>query len=151
MWLSNKAIQRSIEKLKRMSERPPQPWLQVYQAKRRGIKFGKLSPIRMCNISRSGVWLWLCQCDCGEHRQVSSVSLVEKKVTSCGCLCKLNRQKMAMFFVPASCQQCQTQYITNKFRYEGSWKLCPICNHRKRSRLYAQRRRNNKGGEALND
>jgi len=139
MWYESKAFKRTAEKRKRMNKRLPKPWLQVYQAKQKGIKFGKLSPVRMCGINRNGVWLWLCQCDCGGQRKVSSISLVSKKVTSCGCLCKLNRQNMATFFTPAFCRQCGTTYTTNKYR--KTRQLCPLCSHRLSAKQWAAKNR----------
>ena len=49
-----------------------------------GQKFGKLTATRIS--TRKPHILWLCQCDCGETREVRGSNLVAGSVKSCGCL-----------------------------------------------------------------
>ncbi len=49
-----------------------------------GIRFGMLQAIEFVG-SHSGHALWLCQCDCGEFKEVLAKKLKEGKIISCGC------------------------------------------------------------------
>ena len=53
-----------------------------------GQRFGKLTVI--ADTGKSNRWgkIWLCQCDCGNTKEVDSNKLHMKSVTSCGCLRK---------------------------------------------------------------
>lgn len=50
-----------------------------------GQRFGKLVAIKRTNNINNRV-TWLCQCDCGNTKIVTSSSLITKQVQSCGCL-----------------------------------------------------------------
>lgn len=50
-----------------------------------GLKFGKLKPIKPLRQNNDGYWIWLCQCDCGNTKEVSSKLLLQNLTTSCGC------------------------------------------------------------------
>lgn len=51
-----------------------------------GKKFGKLTAIkRVENKKGSHLTRWLCRCDCGKEKVVSSNSLMKGNTTSCGC------------------------------------------------------------------
>ena len=50
-----------------------------------GKKFGKLEVIKITEgRSPSGLVIWLCKCDCGNHREVNSSSLSSNVVKDCG-------------------------------------------------------------------
>lgn len=49
-----------------------------------GQKFGKLTALRYNKDTKK----WVCQCDCGNFREVSKTDLKYQKATSCGCLGK---------------------------------------------------------------
>jgi len=49
-----------------------------------GRRFGMLQAIEFVG-SHSGHALWLCQCDCGEFKEVLAKKLKEGKIISCGC------------------------------------------------------------------
>jgi hypothetical protein len=51
-----------------------------------GKKFGRLSVIKFMGISSTHNAVWLCRCDCGQIKEVLSVSLVHGNTRSCGCL-----------------------------------------------------------------
>lgn len=77
---------------------------------RTGIRYGRLVAITNAG-KKNGKTMWLCKCDCGNEKIVSSCSLVTGRTKSCGCL---------------------KQDVLNKRNYkhgEGSWS-------KGRSRLY---------------
>lgn len=50
-----------------------------------GKQFGRL--IVKQKLDKQGKeWYWLCECECGNTKEVRGVSLREGKVKSCGCL-----------------------------------------------------------------
>ncbi len=53
-----------------------------------GQKFNLLEVIRYNGKNKYGANLWLCKCNCGNEKVVSSGDLRNKKVQSCGCLKK---------------------------------------------------------------
>lgn len=56
-----------------------------------GQKFGRLTVLKVARQVQSGKRLryyWLCQCDCGNTKEVRTDSLTDKLVQSCGCLKK---------------------------------------------------------------
>lgn len=57
-----------------------------------GQRFGKLVAIKRAGTTSSGSVLWLCQCDCGNTKKVSSSNLRTGHTKSCGCLSKENKK-----------------------------------------------------------
>lgn len=55
-----------------------------------GQKFGRLTIIKRAGASKSGKVLWLCECSCEEHNQITTTTsnLVTGTTKSCGCLAK---------------------------------------------------------------
>lgn len=52
-----------------------------------GQRFGKLTVLSRTEARRDqGSVVWLCQCDCGNQKEVSARRLTQGKVRSCGCL-----------------------------------------------------------------
>lgn len=51
-----------------------------------GMKYGRLTVVEHKGRNERGVHLWLCKCDCGNYKIVSSNNLSSKKSNSCGCL-----------------------------------------------------------------
>lgn len=49
-----------------------------------GQRFGKLTVISRCSVSRDGQWMWMCKCDCGNEVILCSRG-VRKGRRSCGC------------------------------------------------------------------
>lgn len=53
----------------------------------RGQRFGKLTVLyRTEKRMDQGSIVWVCQCDCGNQKEVSAKRLMKGKVRSCGCL-----------------------------------------------------------------
>lgn len=50
--------------------------------------FGKLMVIKRVENDRFGNNRWLCLCDCGKFKIISSTNLTRNKIKSCGCLFK---------------------------------------------------------------
>lgn len=50
-----------------------------------GLRLGKLTVLRQCENPIWGRVGWVCQCDCGNAKNIVSSSLVEGKTRSCGC------------------------------------------------------------------
>lgn len=50
-----------------------------------GLKFGKLTAIKPLRQDNNLYWVWLCQCDCGNTKEVNSKQLIQHLTTSCGC------------------------------------------------------------------
>lgn len=51
-----------------------------------GQRFGKLVVQKYVDTNKHGQSLWLCQCDCGKQKIVSSGNLRTGNTRSCGCL-----------------------------------------------------------------
>lgn len=52
-----------------------------------GKRVGKLVVIKELEKRASnGSVVWLCKCDCGNTKEVSSKNLFENRISSCGCL-----------------------------------------------------------------
>ena len=51
-----------------------------------GQRFGRLTVIQEVGRNKSGNALWLCKCDCGEEKVISSSSLRHGGTQSCGCI-----------------------------------------------------------------
>lgn len=58
-------------------------------------KFGRLTVIKEVGRTKSGGTTWLCECECGSEKVVSSTSLREGKTRSCGCIKR--QQNVEMF------------------------------------------------------
>lgn len=54
-------------------------------------KFGRLKAIKKAP-SRGGKTYWLCECECGNTKEVQTSHLTNHKVQSCGCLQKEKRK-----------------------------------------------------------
>lgn len=58
-----------------------------------GLKYGRLTVISKTNKKSGNNWIYLCKCDCGNLKEVSTANLTSGKVKSCGCLSYENRKK----------------------------------------------------------
>lgn len=50
-----------------------------------GQKFGNLTAIKKLRQDKYFNWIWLCKCDCGNTKEVSSKCLLQGLTKSCGC------------------------------------------------------------------
>jgi len=53
-----------------------------------GKIFGRLTAIEFCGINKSGHPMWLCQCVCGNIKDVDQYKLKSGHTRNCGCLKK---------------------------------------------------------------
>ncbi|MCL2110975.1 MAG: hypothetical protein FWH32_01715 [Clostridiales bacterium] len=51
-----------------------------------GKTFGRLKAIRPTGKRKNGTAVWLCECECGESKEVVANSLISGNTRSCGCL-----------------------------------------------------------------
>lgn len=58
------------------------------------MRFGRLTAIEATQERYDGKVVWLCKCDCGNYKKVSSAFLTTGKVRSCGCLSVEHGKKM---------------------------------------------------------
>lgn len=57
-----------------------------------GLRFGKLTVVKLSKNSTSRRTIWLCKCDCGKEKEVRSDSLKDGKTKSCGCLLEIDNR-----------------------------------------------------------
>ena len=48
-------------------------------------RFGKLTVLKKLDKREDGGVVWLCQCECGNKKEVTTANLKSKRVQSCGC------------------------------------------------------------------
>lgn len=60
-----------------------------------GQKFGKLTVIERVGSDNNNNSTWLCKCDCGGSKVISSFTLRNGTTQSCGCLKSKNEEKIA--------------------------------------------------------
>lgn len=51
-------------------------------------RFGKLVALNPTDETRNGSAVWECKCDCGNMTRVPRINLINKSITSCGCIRK---------------------------------------------------------------
>lgn len=51
-----------------------------------GQKFGRLTALYHAGSAKDKSALWMCKCDCGNEKVVTSTALLSGKTSSCGCL-----------------------------------------------------------------
>lgn len=78
-----------------------------------GQRFGRLMVVAEAGRKHGGV-LWLCQCDCGNTKEVMSQSLVSGTTLSCGCynkevITKHDKSRTSLYHV----HQCIKDRCTN--------------------------------------
>lgn len=61
-----------------------------------GQRFGRLTVIKKNGKNKRGDILWLCKCDCGNTKNVSTNHLKNKNSKSCGCLFKEKARERAL-------------------------------------------------------
>ncbi len=51
---------------------------------RQGFHFGSLTVLQLAKSRGRGAW-WLCQCKCGNQKEIPASDMVQGKINSCGC------------------------------------------------------------------
>jgi len=75
-----------------------------------GMKFGRWTVIKK-DKNKKGSRSWFCKCDCGNHKVITSYSLVNGHSKSCGCLQKEKiSQRFKKEFKMASFNRLYTRY-----------------------------------------
>ena len=59
-----------------------------------GQKFGKLTAINYSKTDERGNAIWLCECECGNHIEVSGINLRKGHTRSCGCIKSFGEAKI---------------------------------------------------------
>ena len=59
-----------------------------------GQKFGRLTVIEKTEERDGRSIIWLCKCECGNFKKISSRNLIHDKIKSCGCLRSLGEGKI---------------------------------------------------------
>jgi hypothetical protein len=49
-----------------------------------GFHFGSLTVLQLARSRSHGAW-WLCQCKCGNQKEIPASDMVQGKINSCGC------------------------------------------------------------------
>lgn len=74
-----------------------------------GQKFGRLTVLKQTNQSNYEGTLWLCQCECGNTKLVSSYALTHGRVQSCGCLNSIMNSQIEQYL-----KELNINYIKEK-------------------------------------
>lgn len=53
-----------------------------------GQKFNRLIVIKRTGKTKNSHSIWLCRCDCGKEKEISSNDFIRGKIKSCGCFRK---------------------------------------------------------------
>ena len=78
-----------------------------------GQRFGKLIALSKAP-SRSGKTYWLCQCDCGNQKEIQTSHLVQGLIQSCGCL---SHTRLDGTYGPKYCLNCGKKLNKNEQKY----------------------------------
>lgn len=76
-------------------------------------RFGKLIARRKAP-SRSGKTYWLCECDCGNWKEVQTSHLTNHKIQSCGCIAWTRKDGT---YGPKYCLNCGEQLTKGETKY----------------------------------
>ena len=63
----------------------------MHKKELKGLKFGRLTVIKLAGYKKGQGYLWLCKCDCGKERVFVSSRLTHNHMRgaqSCGCISK---------------------------------------------------------------
>ena len=99
-----------------------------------GQKFGRLKVVEQSNNLHNRI-AWLCKCNCGNYKVVTSTDLKTNKVRSCGCLRKETTIKTT--------QKNATHHLTNTRLYKIWNSMKQRCYYKK------QKEYNNYGGRGI--
>lgn len=88
----------------------------------KGRRFGRLEVLKETNKRKHGNVVWLCQCDCGNTKEIRTDNL--KIIKSCGCLHKESVETHGMTDTPTFTswknmrQRCYLK-SNNRYQYYG--------------------------------
>jgi len=62
----------------------------------KGRQFGRLTATEIVGKTKTGNYIWHCECECGSSKDVAAGNLCSDAIKSCGCLTREKRmQKLA--------------------------------------------------------
>lgn len=94
-----------------------------------GRRFGKLVVIKETELRKRRCICWLCKCDCGNEKTVSSDYLIKGHTHSCGCLRVDRAKQMVRYNIKNSgCMECGS----DKHYAKG---LCRSCYEKKKRNI----------------
>jgi len=86
-----------------------------------GQRFGKLV-VKDFSFTKNYKAYWLCQCDCGNTKNICGTSLTQGLTKSCGCIKSQGELKIIQI-LDANNIKYQTQYTFNSCRFSDTKKL----------------------------
>lgn len=92
-----------------------------------GQRFGKLVALKKVE-SRKGNTYWLCQCDCGNQKEIQTSHLTSGLTKSCGCLNKSEKPKEEF------CLNCGTKLHKGQYKY-----CCFKCQREYQRNIYIEK------------
>lgn len=76
-----------------------------------GQRFGRLVALKKAP-SRNGSTYWLCQCDCGNQKEIKTGNLTRGATKSCGCICGTTRKTKEKY-----CLNCGKELHKGQYKY----------------------------------
>lgn len=86
--------------------------------------FGKLTVIKKAP-SRNKHTYWLCQCDCGNFKEIQTTHLTNGSIKSCGCLAN-NNSTFSDLTEERECILCKEKFIPNNSLRKYCYNCSPI-------------------------
>ena len=112
-----------------------------------GKRFGKLIALKKVKSKNKHTY-WLCQCDCGNQKEIQTSHLTSGATTSCGCagtgIMKLQEERV--------CLLCKKSFIPNHYSRRYCFEcvpsgLDPAATLRRKKRLIKEKLIQYKGGQ----
>lgn len=79
-----------------------------------GQRFGSLVALSKAP-SRNAHTYWLCQCDCGNQKEIQTSHLTSGASTSCGCKAGINNLNKGKNLEERECLICKKKFIPNNY------------------------------------
>lgn len=83
-----------------------------------GLRFGKLTAIKLSGRDSKGRLMWLCRCDCGNEKAIRATSLAQGLTKSCGCIYHMQSKTRLYGIWCHMIQRCEDQH-SNNYRLYG--------------------------------
>lgn len=87
-------------------------------------KFGKLTALSKVP-SRSGKTYWLCQCECGNQKEIQTGHLTGGRTVSCGCLGAVNHLQVQDSIIEMICPICEEPFFPNNHKRKYCYNCSP--------------------------